>query len=135
MDTTTQIGTPLPRRTRSRRFGWLWGAVGALLLVLVSRFVTEGLVAFSSVTQRSCQGGFCVERVHTPDRLFVSGSREIHLGHDSGGRLGGGRIYFEQDPFDEYANVSIAWNNGGVSISDGVATLTWEAGVLSRLDD
>jgi hypothetical protein len=113
----------------------LWGAVGALLLVLVSRFVTADLVVFSSVTQRSCQGGFCVERVHTPDWLFVPGTREIHLGHDAHGEVASGRFYSADDPFNGSSNVTITWNNGGVSISDGAATLTWAADTLGRLDD
>jgi hypothetical protein len=131
---TTERPAPTPRPARRRRFTWLWGAVGALLLVLISRFVTSGLVAFSSVTQRSCQGGFCVERVSTPDLLFVPGDREIHVGPGTTGVNEQGRYFSEDDPFDEYATVTISWDNGSVSITDEVATLTWEAGTLTRPD-
>jgi hypothetical protein len=134
MDTATEINRPLPA-SRRRRFSWLGGAVGALLLVLASRVVTSDLVIFSSVTQRSCQGGFCVERKHTPELLFVPGTREIRLERDSHGEAASGRFYSADDPFDESSNVTITWNNGGVSISDGVATLTWGADTLARLDD
>ncbi|HST82187.1 MAG TPA: hypothetical protein VLL08_10675 [Kineosporiaceae bacterium] len=136
MDTATEIDSPLPAAhpTRKRRFSWLWGAVGAILLVLVSRSVTSDLVVFSSVTQRSCQGGYCVERVHTPDWLFVPGTREIHLRRDAH-EAEQGRFYSADDPFDASSNVTITWNNGGVSISDGVATLIWSADTLARLED
>ena len=103
--------------------------------MLASRVVTSDLVVFASVTQRSCQGGFCVERVHTPDWLFVPGTREIHLGHDVHGEVSPDRFYSADDPFDDSSNLTITWNNGGVSISDGAATLTWAADTLGRLED
>jgi hypothetical protein len=104
-----------------------------LALVATSRFVTSDLVVFSSVTQRSCQGGFCVERVHRPDLVFVPGFREIQVGHDSSSQQG--RVYVQQDPFDDYSDVKTVWNaDGGVSLSDETATLTWSGDTLSRLD-
>ena len=137
MDTTTEVSRPSPdsRPTGRRRFSWLRGAVGALLLVLASRFVTSDLVVFSSVTQAACQGGFCVQRIHTPDWLFVPGSSEIHVGHDAHGAVAPDRFYSADDPFGESSNVTITWNNGGVSISDGAATLTWGADALGLLED
>jgi hypothetical protein len=134
METTTPISSPTPRTTRGRRLGPLWGAAAALLLVLVSRFVTSDLVIFSTVSQRSCQDGFCVERMHTPDLLFVAGTREVRLGHQAEGKVQG-RFYAEHDPFDEYSDVTIDWKDGGVSLSDDAATLTWDADTLARLDD
>ena len=142
METTTPISNPTPgptpgstpRTTRGRRLGPLWGAVVALLLILVSRFVTSDLAVFSTVSQRSCQDGFCVERLHTPDLLFVPGSREVRLGHDTKGTVEG-RFFVERDPFGDYSDVAIEWKDGGVSLSDGAATLTWDADTLARLDD
>lgn len=134
MDTTTQIADRNPRRTRRRQLGPLMGGVGVLLFVLVSRFVTSDLVIHSSVIQRSCQSGFCVERVHAPDLLFVPGRREVHIRHDANSQAQG-RYLVERDPFDDYSDVEIVWKDGGVSLSDKVATLSWDADALGNLDD
>jgi hypothetical protein len=134
MDTTTQIDGRPPRRTRPGRLGPLLGAVGVLLLVLVSRFVTSNLVIHQSVVQRSCQGGFCVERVHAPDLLFVPGNRKVRVGHDADGPVQG-RYYGADDPFGDYSDVTITWKDGGVSLTDGAATLSWSAQTLGRIDD
>ncbi len=136
MDTTTQTEQPAQRPTRRRRgrLGVLWGATGMLLLVLVCRFVLSDMVIRPEVVQRSCQGGVCVERVHTDDLLFVPGSRKVELGHEAPGQSG--RVYVEDDPFDDYSDVTITWNtDGSVSLDDGSATLTWRAGLMEHLDD
>jgi hypothetical protein len=129
----TQTVSSNPRRTRRRWHGPLW-AVGALLVVLASRFVTSDLVIHSTVTQRSCENGFCVERMKAPDLLLVPGRREVHLRPDVN-NMDLGRYYVAQDPFSEYSDVKIEWSNGGVSLSDGAAVLTWDADTIGRLDD
>ena len=133
MDTTVQIDRPSPRETRRRGFGPLLAAAGALLLVLASRFVTSDLAIHTSVIQRSCQSGYCVERIHAPDLLFVPGFRRVQLAHDAKG-ADKGRHYVEDDPFDDHSQVKIRWENGGVSLTDGAATLTWDAQAIGRLD-
>jgi hypothetical protein len=108
------------------------GALGMLALVAVSRFVTGDLTVLSGVSQRSCGNGFCAERVERPELLVVPGYREVHVRHDGPA----GRFYVQRDPFDDLSEVTITWNpDGGVSLSDETATLTWTGATLRRLGD
>jgi hypothetical protein len=140
MDTSAQVSQAVPGRGHRGTsglavvLGVLGGALGMLALVVVSRFVTADLMFFTTVTQRSCSGGLCAERVHRPDLVLVPGFREIRIGHDTPGAQG--RYYVQADPFDDHADVTIDWNaDGGVGVGDESATLTWSGDTLSRLDD
>src|SRR4051794_20950460 len=121
----TDDRTPGPASRRRRRGGALLAVAGTLLLVLVSRTLTSGDTFVSSIAQRSCQGHFCVERVHSPDLLFVPGSDTVRVvPYDAEGHPLG-RILSVDDPFSGSENVSIAWPDGGVRLSDSMATLSW----------
>lgn len=126
---------PTTRTRRRRRPGPLVGAAGMLLLVLASRTLTEGFTVHSSITESSCQNGFCVERRHSPDLLFVPGLREVRVVvRDAQGHTQP-RFLIEDDPFGPYADVKITWSNGGVSLTDGAAVLGWDASALKSLQD
>ena len=43
--------------------------------------------------------------------------------------------YLAVDPFDRYSDVRIIRPQGAVVLTDGAATLSWDAETLSRLDD
>lgn len=132
METTKPVDALPPTRTH-RRFARLLVVVGLLLFILVSRFATSNLVVHQSVVQRWCQDEICVERVHAPDLLLVPGRNEIHVGHDGDGE---GRRYVARDPFDDYSDVKIVFAaDGSISLSATPITLTWDAGIIERLDD
>jgi hypothetical protein len=134
MDTTPPKDVSNSGRERSGWIAPLIGAIGAILVILVARAVTSDLLIHPTVAQRSCQGGFCVERVHTPDLLFVPARQEVHVKQEGTGKTQG-RYYTARDPFDEFSDVQIVWKDGAVHLSDGAAILAWDADTLGRLDN
>jgi hypothetical protein len=118
-----------------RRFrGRFVGGAAMLLLILVSRAVTSDLIAATNVTQRSCSGKLCVERLDRPDLLFVSGFHQVRVGEvDADGQIQG-RYRIANDPFDN-SDVTIEWTDGGVTLSDTSASLRWDAAVLGNLNN
>jgi hypothetical protein len=118
--------------TRAQAGRVVAGALGALALVVTSRYVTADLTVLSGVSQRSCGNGFCAERVDRPELLVVPGYREIQVRAEGPA----GRYYVQRDPFDEHSKVTITWPpGGGVTLSDETASLSWTGATLSRLGD
>ena len=132
METTTAKSPPTTSGPRRRWPGLLLGVVGAVLFIAASRFATGDLTIHSTVLQRSCQGTFCVERLHRPDLLLVPGRREIRVTYEIDGTTAD-RYYAEYDPFGDNSEVTIGWKDGGVSLDDHAATLSWDAQTLSGL--
>ena len=118
-----------------RRSGPLLGAAAMLLFVLAARTLTDGFSVHTTITESSCQDGFCVQRRHSPDLLLVPGRREVRvLVRDAQGHTQP-RFLTEDDPFGPYADVKITWTEGGVRLTDGAAVLSWDAAALNSLDD
>jgi hypothetical protein len=134
MSTDTRTLSRRPRQAP----GWgpvrpLILAAGPLLLVLgVRMIIGDNLVLFRSVTQRSCQGQICVERVHSPDLLFQRGNRFVQVVvRDADGTSEPRRLSVD-DPFGA-TTVEVTWPSGGVSLTDGSAVLTWDADTVASL--
>jgi len=126
--------TPKPGSPRRRWRAPLLAGTATVLLILASRTVNSDLTLFSTVTQRSCQEQMCVERVSSPDLLFAPGSRRVQVVlRDANGQTQP-RMLVENDPFGQYGEVSIVWKDGGVSLSDTAAVLSWDAESLARLN-
>ncbi|GLY27760.1 hypothetical protein [Kineosporia sp. NBRC 101731] len=126
-----------PRSAASLRSRRRWpvavgAAVGTVLVILGGRFVNGGLNVFERVAQESCGNGFCVQRIHSPELLLVPGYDVVTVWQEGNP----GRMYSSGDPFDEYSEVVITWEDGGVTVSDGgPARLSWTADSLARLND
>ncbi|GAB6901311.1 hypothetical protein [Kineosporia succinea] len=123
---------------RRRRWPLVLGVVSATVVGLFGvRFFNENLSVgeinvFERVVQESCDDGFCVQRLHSPDLLAVPG-HDVVLAWQ---RDAPGRMYRSNDPFDPGSQVTITWEDGGVSLSDaGAATVSWDAAELHRLND
>ncbi|MDR7275543.1 hypothetical protein [Catenuloplanes atrovinosus] len=106
-------------------------AVLALLVlaVLTGRWLSPNLLLGTRTTELSCRDGLCVEQVRRGETLILAPYDRIRVGV-----RGGARAYVADNPFGD-SPLTVEWAGGGVRITDGTATLSWDAAVLARLGD
>lgn len=132
--------------------------VVAALTALVTVFVLVGLVAVGrfvggsvdvglSRTLRSCETdptasafqGYCLERWARPELIVVPGRREVRVYAIVDGAHSGERYLVNDDPFSDQTQASdldVRWSpSGGVRVTDGVASLSYDASTLASLAD
>ncbi|MDQ0364065.1 hypothetical protein [Catenuloplanes indicus] len=118
------------RKARAGRVA-LGVVLGLLVLaVLAGRWLSPNLLFATKADQLGCQAGYCVERVHRGERLFLAPYDEIWVSLRDGGRF-----YSAKNPFDHGEALTVDWTGGGVRVTDGVVTLSWDAATLQRLGD
>jgi hypothetical protein len=103
-----------------------------LLLVVIGRWLSPNLNVGTTVADRTCEnlGGYCIEHVTRGEWVFLAPVDEWHVLTESDT----GRYYTANNPFAPGADVSYGVG-GGVSVTDGTITLTWNEAVLARLGD
>ncbi|MDR7327365.1 MULTISPECIES: hypothetical protein [Catenuloplanes] len=117
------------RKSRAGRVA-LAVVLGLLALgVLAGRVLSPNLLFATKADRLGCQDGLCVERVHRGERLFLAPYDEIRVGARDGGRF-----YSAKNPFDHGDPLTVDWT-GGVRVTDGTVTLSWDAATLDRLGD
>ena len=120
-----------PVTARTSRLRWVVaGLVLALLIVLAGRALSPNLLLGTRITELSCQGGHCVELVRRGETVILAPYDQIRV-H----RVGGARYYGARNPFDASSTLTVDWSGGGVRITDGTVTLSWDAAILDRLGD
>ncbi len=130
MDVKEINNEPRPQQNSRRK---TWTILGGTVLGLLIFHLLFGnnFFLFQKTEQLSCQGGFCVQRVTSPDLIIVSGRDDIRLGRQDDQT---GRSYVARNPFDS-SPIRVTWNAGGVSLTSGVATFTWDAAAMELLND
>ncbi|MDP9794039.1 hypothetical protein J2S43_002551 [Catenuloplanes nepalensis] len=118
------------RKSRAGRVALTVVLVLLALSVLAGRWLSPNLLFATKAEQLGCQGGFCVERVHRGERLFLAPRDEIWVSmHD------GARFYSAKNPFGDGDTLTVDWAGGGVRVTDGTVSLSWDAATLARLGD